>query len=67
MDRAMRTNSRIGKGYSVSWQGCVIGFLNAHGRKIFIEYLKKGKSINGEFYANLLHLLNEEIKKNDHF
>lgn len=30
---------------------------------IFIDYLQKGKTINGEYYANLLQRLSDEIKK----
>ena len=30
---------------------------------IFIDYLAKGKTINGEYYANLLQQLNDEIAK----
>ena len=30
---------------------------------IFIDYLQKGKTINGEYYANLLQRLSAEIKK----
>jgi histone-lysine N-methyltransferase SETMAR len=30
---------------------------------IFIDYLQKGKSINGVYYANLLQRLSDEIKK----
>lgn len=30
---------------------------------IFIDYLEKGKSITGEYYANLLQHLSDEIKK----
>ena len=30
---------------------------------IFIDYLQKGKTINGEYYANLLHQLSEKISE----
>lgn len=30
---------------------------------ILIDFIEKGETINGEYYANLLHLLNYEIKK----
>jgi histone-lysine N-methyltransferase SETMAR len=30
---------------------------------IFIDYLQKGKTINGEYYANLLQRLSDEIKE----
>lgn len=30
---------------------------------IFVDYLEKGKTINGEYYANLLQRLSDEIKK----
>ena len=30
---------------------------------ILINYLKKGKTINVEYYANLLHRFSDEIKK----
>ena len=39
---------------SVFWDACGI---------IFIDYLLKGKTINGEYYANLLQRLSDEIKK----
>ena len=32
----------------------------------FTDYFKKRKTINGEFYAKLLHHVNDEIKKNGH-
>lgn len=32
---------------------------------IHIDYLQKGKTINGEYYANLLDRFNEDLKKND--
>lgn len=30
---------------------------------IFIDYPQKGKTINGEYYVNLLQRLSDEIKK----
>ena len=30
---------------------------------IFIDYLQKGRTINGEYYANLLQRLDDEIKE----
>lgn len=33
---------------------------------ILIDYLEKGKTITGEYYASLLGQLKEEIKKNHH-
>ena len=30
---------------------------------IFIDYLQKGKTINGKYHANLLQRLSDEIKK----
>ena len=33
---------------------------------IFIDYLKNEKAIGGKYYAHLLHLLNDEIKKKLH-
>ncbi|XP_055384278.1 uncharacterized protein LOC129613955 [Condylostylus longicornis] len=38
---------------SVSWDARDISF---------VDYLQKGKTINGEYYANLLQRLSEEIK-----
>ena len=38
-------------------------FLDTH-KIIFIGHLQKGKKFNGEYYANLLWLLKDEIKKN---
>ena len=32
-------------------------------RIIFIDYLQKAKTINGEYYANLLQHLSDEIKE----
>ena len=37
-------------------------FWDAHGI-IFIDYLQKGRTITGEYYAALLDKLNDEIKK----
>ena len=34
-------------------------------RIIFIDYLKKAK-INDEYYANVIHLVNDKIKKKPH-
>ena len=39
---------------SLFWDALVI---------IFIDYLQKGKTVNGEYYANLLQRLSNEIKK----
>lgn len=39
---------------SVFWDACGI---------IVIDYLQKGKTINGVYYANLLQRLSDEIKK----
>ena len=52
------------KAKTVSSAGKVMAsvFWNAHGI-IFIDYLQKGKTINGEYYANLLQRLSEEIKQ----
>ena len=32
-------------------------------RVIFIYYIKKVKKVSGEYYVNLLHLLNDEVKE----
>ena len=32
---------------------------------VHIDYLQKGRTINGEYYANLLDRFNEDLKKND--
>jgi len=37
-------------------------FWNAHGI-IFIDYLQKGRTVTGEYYAALLDKLNDKIKK----
>jgi len=37
-------------------------FWDAHGI-IFIDYLQKGRTVTGEYYAALLDKLNDEIKK----
>ena len=37
-------------------------FWNARG-VIHIDYLQKGRTINGEFYTNLLHRFNEDLKQ----
>jgi len=39
---------------SVFWDACGI---------ILIDYLQKGRTINGEYYANLLQRLGDEIKE----
>jgi hypothetical protein len=36
-------------------------FWDSHGI-IFVDYLEKGKTINGEYYAGLLQRLDTEIK-----
>ena len=52
------------KAKTVSSAGKVMAsvFWDARGI-IFIDYLEKGKTINGEYYANLLQRLSEEIKQ----
>ena len=37
-------------------------FWNARG-VIHIDYLPKGRTINGEYYTNLLHRFNEDLKQ----
>ena len=37
-------------------------FWDARGT-IFIDYLQKGKTINGKYYANLLQRLSDKIKE----
>lgn len=46
------------------WAGKVLArvFWDAHGI-IFIDYLKKGKTVNKEYYTALVDRLNDEIKK----
>ena len=49
----------VGEDSSICWQGYV--FWDARGI-IFIDYLQKRKTINGEYYAYLLQHLSGEIK-----
>ncbi|XP_054729335.1 histone-lysine N-methyltransferase SETMAR-like [Anastrepha obliqua] len=39
---------------SIAWDACGV---------IFIDYLEKGKTVTGEYYASLLDRLNDETKK----
>jgi histone-lysine N-methyltransferase SETMAR len=59
-----REESAPKKAKTVSSAGKVMAsvFWDARGI-IFIDYLQKGKTINGEYYANLLQRLSDEIKK----
>ena len=62
MDRKRRISSKGGKDNSICRQGhCVSFFWNGCGI-IFIDYFHKQKTINGEYYANLLQRLSAEIK-----
>src|SRR5436190_22178427 len=63
MDCKGRIGSKKGEDSSIC-AGKVMAsvFWDARGI-IFIDYLQKGKTINGEYYANLLQRLSDEIKK----
>ena len=53
---------QIGKvGFSVNKVMMTV-FWDAHGI-IHIDYLQKGRTINGEYYANLLDQFNSDLKK----
>lgn len=48
-------NSQAARGTAPKvWDACEV---------IFIDFLERVKTINSEYYANLLHLINDEIKK----
>ena len=48
----------------IPYAGNIMGSLFSDARGIiFIDYLQKGKTINGEYYANLLERLSDAIKK----
>ena len=57
-------NSEFFKAKMVKSAGKVMATVSWDARGvIYIDYLEKGKTIIGAYYASLLHRLSEEIKK----
>ena len=61
MEAPIFSPTKEGQGRVISGEGDGISFWDAKGI-VFIDYLQKGHTVNGEYYANLLRQLREAIK-----